>query len=52
MIARGDEPVAKLIAIGTARRKRIPGKLTGEISATPDAFAPLTGQELKDLGFE
>lgn len=52
MIARGDEPVAKLIAIGTARKKRVPGKLAGKISATADAFAPLSDQELKDLGFE
>lgn len=52
VIARGDEPVAKLIAIGTARKKRVPGKLAGKISATADAFAPLSDQELKDLGFE
>ncbi|HEY7353971.1 MAG TPA: type II toxin-antitoxin system Phd/YefM family antitoxin [Terriglobales bacterium] len=52
VIARGQEPVAKLIAIGTARKKRIPGKLVGKISAAPDAFAPLSDEELKDLGFE
>jgi len=27
-------------------------RLKGEISHTPDAFDPLTDQELKDLGFE
>lgn len=52
VIARGDEPVAKLIAIGSARKKRIAGRLAGKISASPDAFAPLTDQELTDLGFE
>jgi prevent-host-death family protein len=52
VIARGDEPVAKLVAIGSARKKRVPGKLAGKISATPDAFAPLSDQELEDLGFE
>jgi prevent-host-death family protein len=52
VIARGKEPVAKLLAIGTALKKRVPGRLAGKISASPDAFAPLTDQELKDLGFE
>ena len=52
IIARGKEPVAKLIATGTVRKKRVPGRLEGKISAAPGAFAPLTGQELKDLGFE
>lgn len=52
IIARGKEPVAKLVAIGSARKKRFPGRLEGKINATPDAFAPLTDQELRDLGFE
>ena len=52
IIARGREPVAKIIAIGNARRKRISGRLAGKISASPGAFDPLTDQELKDLGFE
>lgn len=52
IIARGKKPVAKLVAIGAASKKRIPGRLKGQISYTPDAFDPLTEQELKDLGFE
>jgi prevent-host-death family protein len=52
VIARGKEPVAKLVAIGAARKKRVPGRLKGQISYTPDAFDPLTDQELRDLGFE
>ena len=52
VIARGDEPVAKLIAIGAARKMRVGGRLAGKISAAPGAFAPLTDQQLKDLGFE
>lgn len=52
IIARGEEPVAKLIPIGAARRTRIGGKLAGKISAASGAFAPLNDQELKDLGFE
>ena len=52
VIARGKEPVAKLVGIGMSRKKRIPGRLAGKISASPDAFAPLSDQELKELGFE
>lgn len=52
VIARGKTPVAKLVAIGAASRKRTPGKLKGQISYTRDAFHPLTGAELSDLGFE
>lgn len=52
IIARGDEPVARIEAIGQARKKRTPGRLAGKISGSPDAFAPLTDQELEDLGFE
>jgi prevent-host-death family protein len=52
IIARGDEPVAMLVPIGKARKKRQPGALKGQISYTDDAFAPLTDRELTDLGFE
>jgi prevent-host-death family protein len=52
IIARGDEPVALLVPIGKARKKRQPGSLKGQIAYTDDAFAPLTDQELTDLGFE
>lgn len=52
VIARGKKPVARLVAIGAASRKRIPGSLKGQISYTPDAFDPLTDKELTDLGFE
>ncbi len=52
VIARGKEPVAKLVAVGAGRKKRVPGRLKGKISYKPDAFAPLTEQELRDLGFE
>jgi antitoxin (DNA-binding transcriptional repressor) of toxin-antitoxin stability system len=52
IIARGTEPVAQLVAVGKARKKRQPGSLAGQITYTPDAFAPLTDQEMTDLGFE
>jgi antitoxin (DNA-binding transcriptional repressor) of toxin-antitoxin stability system len=52
IIARGKMPVAKLVPIGSAGKKRVPGSLKGQITYTSDAFDPLTDQELKDLGFE
>ncbi len=52
IIARGKDPVAKLVPIGNARKKRELGKYAGKFSYSPDAFEPLTDQELKDLGFE
>jgi prevent-host-death family protein len=52
VIARGSEPVVRLVPIADMRGNRKPGALKGKISYTPDAFDPLTDQELKDLGFE
>jgi prevent-host-death family protein len=52
IIARGDEPVALLVPIGKARKKRTPGALKGQITYTDDAFGPLTDQEMTDFGFE
>ncbi len=51
VIARGKQPVVKLVAIEKSAKRR-PGAWKGKISYTPDAFDPLTDQELKDLGFE
>jgi antitoxin (DNA-binding transcriptional repressor) of toxin-antitoxin stability system len=55
VIARGNQPVVKLVALSApqkTRGKRIPGQLKGKIFYTPDAFNPLTDQELKDEGFD
>ena len=52
VIARGKKPVVRLVAISASLKKRKPGILKGKISYTPDAFDPLTDQELKELGFE
>jgi antitoxin (DNA-binding transcriptional repressor) of toxin-antitoxin stability system len=51
IIACGKKPVARLVAFGAARRKRLPGMLKGQISYTPNAFDPLTDGELANLGF-
>jgi len=33
-------------------KKRVPGGFEGKISWTPDAFDPLTPEEMRLLGFE
>lgn len=52
IIARGKKPVARLVAIEDRRGQRKPGLWKGLVTYTPDAFDPLTNQELKNLGFE
>jgi prevent-host-death family protein len=52
VIARGSQPVAKLVPLTSAAKNRVPGSLKGLISWTADAFDPLTDLELSDLGFE
>jgi prevent-host-death family protein len=52
IIARGNEPIVKLVPIGSARKVRVPGKFAGQITYSADAFAPLTDRELENLGFE
>ena len=51
IIARGKKPVVKLVPIGDASKKRVPGELAGKFSYTPDAFDPFTDDELRELGF-
>jgi len=50
VITRGKKPVAKLVPISRGEKKRIPGRLKGLISWEPDAFAPLTDEELREWG--
>jgi antitoxin (DNA-binding transcriptional repressor) of toxin-antitoxin stability system len=52
VIARGKTPVAKLIALGSSRKKRAPGKYKGRISIKPSFFEPMTPAELKEWGLE
>lgn len=53
-IARGKKgnAIAKIVAVGSGLKKRVPGRLLGKVSASADAFAPLTERELQELGFE
>jgi prevent-host-death family protein len=50
VITRGKEPVAKIVPISGAKGKRVAGRLKDLISWEPDAFAPLTDDELRDWG--
>lgn len=52
IIARGKTPVAKLVALSTQKKKRVPGRWKGKISYTPDAFDPMTKEELAEWGIE
>ena len=52
VITRGKKPVAKLVPIPSMETKRIPGMLKGQIWSAPDAFDPLTDEELRDWGYE
>lgn len=52
VIARGKEPVAKLVAVGPQKKKRVPGRFRGKIWYTPDAFAPLSKKQLADWGIK
>jgi antitoxin (DNA-binding transcriptional repressor) of toxin-antitoxin stability system len=52
VIARGKKPVVSLVALRDERGDRKPGAWKGKISYTPDAFAQLAEEELRELGFE
>jgi len=52
VITRGKKPVAKLVPISSTAKKRIPDMLKGQIWSAPDAFDPLTDEEMRELGFE
>jgi prevent-host-death family protein len=51
IIMRGKKPVAKIVPIASTK-KRIPDMLKGQIWSAPDAFDPLTDEEMRELGFE
>jgi len=52
VITRGKKPVAKLVPIGNTAKKRIPDMFKGQLWSAPDAFDPLTDEELRDWGYE
>jgi hypothetical protein len=42
----------KLVPLGKELKKRVPGRLKGQISYSSDVFKPLSRKERKLLGFE
>jgi len=52
IIARGKTPVAKLIAIGSAQKKRTLGKYKHLIKIHRSFYKSMTKDELKDWGIE
>jgi len=52
VIARGKIPVARLVAIGTTKRKRTPGRYRHLIKIHPSFYEPMTRDELKEWGIE
>ncbi len=52
VITRGKKPVARIVSIESAAKKRVPGSMKGQLWSAPDAFDPLTDEEMRELGFE
>jgi prevent-host-death family protein len=52
IITRRGKPVAKLVAFSPQPAKRVPGRWKGKISYAPDAFDPLSKEELAEWGIE
>jgi antitoxin (DNA-binding transcriptional repressor) of toxin-antitoxin stability system len=50
IIARGKDPVVKLVSLISTKKKRVPGRLKGKIRYSADAFKPMTKKELRDWG--
>ena len=52
IIARGKEPVARLVALSASGKMRVPGRLKGKIRISPAFFKPMSKTELADWGIE
>lgn len=46
IIARGAQPVVKLVALDTKQPRRVFGALKGKLSVGPEFFEPLPADEL------
>jgi prevent-host-death family protein len=51
IIARGNKPVAKIVAIPEPKQRKA-GSMKGQLKAKAGAFDPLSANELHELGFE
>lgn len=56
IVTRGKKPVARIIAVEQpGQPAKLPFRLMGafpEISWAPDAFGPLSDEELREMGFD
>jgi prevent-host-death family protein len=52
IIARRNEPMVRLVPVCKSPKKRVPGSLKGKIWYAPDAFDPLSADELAEWGIE
>ena len=52
LIARGKQPIARLVPLGSARKKRRPGRLRGKIRIQSSFFRPMSKSELAEWGIE
>ena len=50
IITRGKKPVARLVPVDQPTKRRVPGRLKDLISWEPDAFEPLSDEELREWG--
>ena len=46
IISRGSKPVARLVAIGAVKGKRVPGSMKGKLDVGPAFFESLPADEL------
>lgn len=55
VVTRGKKPVAKIVAIKSEAKEEVPfrllGAYRGKVTWTEDAFAPLTDEELVEMGW-
>jgi prevent-host-death family protein len=52
IIARGKEPVARIVPFSKRLKKRVPGSLKGRIHIHASFFDPMTKEELALWGIE
>jgi prevent-host-death family protein len=52
IIARGKRPVARLVAIRSAAKKRVPGKFKHLIKVHRSFYEPMSKDEFKEWGID
>jgi prevent-host-death family protein len=52
IIARGRQPVVRLVPLANSRRERVPGRLKGKIRIQPEFYAPMSRKELAEWGLD